>query len=407
MYVVCVFLLKHVLTACLVNFYFSQPLSKEHVRYVKNLDIEAEAKLLHEQLNICEEAIDYFRASSALLKAGVEAGLSLYDIAVLCCRNDNLAEIPSMMEKLFGMAGELANSSMQIDRWDHTTASRALMDQLSAERRPSLANFSKDKASPVYSRSMSSTEFSRFSMTLSDGSFTNRGSLEGSPEMAQSSTSSCESESEETSSLHQDEEKQEEAIEGWAVNTVARVASVQLLPSARSTRAPSVGSSDDGSHISADGFWTVRPGSERVNDDDSFRWSPGSSCHGVLDLTDGLEVPFALGGGGKENNDKPSKPTSVKFAPGPFFPPATVNVATKSPDMDSLDVLSNDGSSSGGGMRRSKSYSALPSKEHGVVKAAPKKHTDDYDTYKTYFHNFIDLVIAREVSKAAHYSKHP
>ena len=86
--------------------------------------------MLLEQMNLCEEAVDYFRASSALLKAGVTAGLTLYDIAILCCRNDNLAEEPSMMEKLFDMASELAHRAVESNRWHHTAASRAIVEQL-------------------------------------------------------------------------------------------------------------------------------------------------------------------------------------------------------------------------------------------------------------------------------------
>ena len=81
-----------------------QPICNKLKKYIEALDIEADARLLHENLNIPGAAIDYFRASSALLKTGARAGLSLYDIACMCCRNDNLAEVPSMMENMFSMA---------------------------------------------------------------------------------------------------------------------------------------------------------------------------------------------------------------------------------------------------------------------------------------------------------------
>ncbi|EEC48598.1 predicted protein, partial [Phaeodactylum tricornutum CCAP 1055/1] len=63
-----------------------EPLSDKSKMYILNLDIEADARLLRERLSICEDAIDNFRASSLLLKAGVKAGLTLYDIAIMCCR---------------------------------------------------------------------------------------------------------------------------------------------------------------------------------------------------------------------------------------------------------------------------------------------------------------------------------
>ena len=72
------------------------------------MNIEKDARLLKERLNICTEAIDYFCASCSILKAGVQAGLTLYEIAVMCCRNDNLGELPSKLEMLFSMAAELA-----------------------------------------------------------------------------------------------------------------------------------------------------------------------------------------------------------------------------------------------------------------------------------------------------------
>jgi hypothetical protein len=71
-----------------------QPLSEKAKNYVLKLDIDADINILKEKLNICQEAVDYFRSSSKLLQEGVKAGLTLYDIAIMCCRNDDLGEIP-------------------------------------------------------------------------------------------------------------------------------------------------------------------------------------------------------------------------------------------------------------------------------------------------------------------------
>jgi hypothetical protein len=71
-----------------------QPLSEKSKNYVLKLDIDADINILKEKLNICQEAVDYFRSSSKLLQEGVKAGLTLYDIAIMCCRNDDLGEIP-------------------------------------------------------------------------------------------------------------------------------------------------------------------------------------------------------------------------------------------------------------------------------------------------------------------------
>ena len=116
-----------------------QPLSDLHKKYIAALDIEKDAEILRSRLGICQEAIDYFRASTVLLKAGVEAGLTLYEIAILCCRNDNLAEIPSMMEKLFSMASDLAHKAVENERWHHAAASLAIEEKLTPSRRSIMA----------------------------------------------------------------------------------------------------------------------------------------------------------------------------------------------------------------------------------------------------------------------------
>jgi hypothetical protein len=60
-----------------------EPLNDEMKEYVLNLDIETAIQI------IPNVALDYFRASSQLLQKGLQAGLTLYDIAILCCRNDD------------------------------------------------------------------------------------------------------------------------------------------------------------------------------------------------------------------------------------------------------------------------------------------------------------------------------
>lgn len=65
--------------------------------------------------------------------AGVRAGLTLYDIACSNCRNDDLGELPSGLERLFSMASELAFSAVENGRWHHSAASRAIIDHLQHE----------------------------------------------------------------------------------------------------------------------------------------------------------------------------------------------------------------------------------------------------------------------------------
>ena len=70
-----------------------QPLSKKSKDYVLGLDIEADVRLLQERLNMRNDVLDYFRSSCQILKAGVRAGLTLYDIcSEIMCRNDPSGE---------------------------------------------------------------------------------------------------------------------------------------------------------------------------------------------------------------------------------------------------------------------------------------------------------------------------
>lgn len=70
-----------------------EPLSKRSRDYVLGLDIEADVRLLQERLNMQNDVLDYFRSSCLILKAGVRAGLTLYDIcSEIMCRNDPSGE---------------------------------------------------------------------------------------------------------------------------------------------------------------------------------------------------------------------------------------------------------------------------------------------------------------------------
>lgn len=69
-----------------------EPLSPRLREFVLSLDIEKDAKMLKDKLDIPDRALDFFRASSKLLQRGVKAGMNLYEIAILCCRNDDSGE---------------------------------------------------------------------------------------------------------------------------------------------------------------------------------------------------------------------------------------------------------------------------------------------------------------------------
>jgi hypothetical protein len=384
-----------------------EPLSEEHKKYIEKLDIEADAQMLRERLNICEEAVDYFRASSALLKAGVAAGLTLYDIAVMCCRNDNLAELPSMMEKLFDMASELAHVAVENERWHHTAASRALVEQLcpSGRRRSSMIGTSehhqcKNLQQRFMRKSSSSAEFITIINRAEVQSY-RRG--EDSPGLVQSSASDTSSD---IGDDYAAEEKED--CEEWAAKVIADVSVDQIIPVTRVSRSASI-ESDDASSDSGGlkGFWYVRPGTANgpSSDDGSIAWSTDQSPRSSWQSHSSLDCPEIY-----DPNDEPEetmKTPTVTFADSttrPFNPPATVSVSefTSScpPSFPGFKLFDS-------GMTRSKSYSGLSEKDrpYRQDRTSLFKQSVDEENYKKYFHKFIDLVIVLETTAALHHSR--
>jgi len=404
------------------------PISDKLKKYVLDLDIEADARLLSEQLAIPQEAIDIFRASSSLLKAGVRAGLTLYDIAILCCRNDNLAEVPSVLEKLVDMASELAHIAIENERWHHVAASRALVEQLSPSHKRRCSAFSRMSSmdSGSLHKSISSTEFVTTSRRTSDGATSSllREALEAgasrtaSPAMAQSSASDSSSEAADADG-NQDGNVEKDECEEWAASVILDVSVDQIkIPSHRGHRSGSF-ISDDGSSDSLSsspkGFWHIRPGSSTLHcsDNDSVTWSPQASPHTSLHMrcSEDLPPPVDIGVAAAPASLRPPSitfaPCAIGGAPGPFLsPPATVNVSAlkNKPGIAAPIPRRMDN-----GMSRSKSYAALSAAStgaNGVAHAsAPKQKkvdSEDYETYRKYFHKFIDLVIVRETTAAFH-----
>ena len=82
------------------------PLSPEARAYVLSLDIKADIELLRSKLAIREECLKVMRISGMLLQKGVAAGLTLYDIASLICRQT--IDKPSHLEVLCAQATTLA-----------------------------------------------------------------------------------------------------------------------------------------------------------------------------------------------------------------------------------------------------------------------------------------------------------
>jgi hypothetical protein len=396
-----------------------QPLSKEHKKYIEKLDIEADVRILEERLNICQEALDHFRAASALLKAGAKNGMTLHEIAIMCCRNDNLAKEPSLLERLTSMASELARTAVANDQWHHTTASRALAEQLTPKRN-NLPATPADR-SVRFQRCASSAEFISLAAATSrdddnammmldpeeENSVSSNlskmlaaqkrgGGGGGSPSMLQSSGSDSSSDAGEAM-------PDKEEVEEWAHNLIEdSFVAVHDMPIAshhrsgggrasagqRSSSISSDDASSDGSNLSSSpkGFWHVPPGKmpHDLSDDDdgSFSWSPHMSprplSSPVMDESSLLDLgmpmvqqPVPMPSAATDESINPKRRQSVKFAEhhlspsacGPFIPPATVQVSLGPHNMISLlgkvlePPLARQDSTSG--MIRSKSYSAL------------------------------------------------
>jgi len=371
-----------------------QPLSDSHKKYIENLDIEADAQILRDKLNICQEAIDYFRASSSLLKAGVKAGLRLYDIAILCCRNDNLAEIPSMMENLFSMASELALAAVENERWHHTAASLAIEEKLTPERSTLTAFKASFSTGHRMRKSSSAAVF--LALESNDSFMGDTSSLNGreSPGMAQSSASDSSSEAGDAGD--------KEECEEWAEGIIADVAAdkhIDVLPS-RPNRSGSV-ASDDGSTDSGSrkGFWHVRPGSSPPfppSDDGSISWSPQSSPRPSMAISEQLPTLVSL------PSAKSHRVSFSNMPSGPFIPPSTVNIRTLPEDSVLPKFIRQES-----GLTRSVSYSSMPragyTRQESVTfkSRPPNPYSETYENYRKYFHKFIDLVIVRETTTAA------
>lgn len=391
--------------------------------------------MLRDKLNICKEALEYFRASSSILKEGVKAGLSLYDIAVICCRNDNLGEVPSKLEVLFSMASELAYSAVENGRWHHVAASKALAEQLSPKGGSLLAS----KGGPGFQRSVSALHFPRMSeMAVVEFAEASKEDSPGMPGMIQSSASDSSSEMD---------------CEEWAANLIADVSldkSFSIMNTkARSSSIESDTSSDAGSSGSPRGFWHTAPGSspslDDSDDEGSVTWSPACGHKTLQDLSRhpdfdrGSRNPMAadrrmslvqdLSAYQDAESDscnasvvgrrmsmnvpdlqlsfsKPLEFRSVSFAASLVaeeFGELLPIVAQNEPSVDGPDNIRALKRPEKGGLARSQSYSALSASVEDKKPSSQAKSlfTEEPEQYRQYFMKFVNLVIARETTAAA------
>jgi hypothetical protein len=341
-----------------------EPLSQAHRDYIlQTIDIEADIRLLQERIHIPSDALDYFRATNRLLKTGVKAGMTLYDIAVICCRNDDCGELPSKLENMMAMAKELASAAVRNGRWHHTAASRALADQLRAEV---VTN-----NTPSFSKSKSSAAL--LVTTSSD-------------------TSTCT----EDHGDNEDNDEEEECDE-WAAAVVAEARVVETnnasspyhSSSHQRQRAISYGNYDehndnhnnDDSSKSTDGggFWHVAPNDDDKSDDSSS-WAPSLGVSPKLSPTQNIRA-------------------SVTFdVPTILLPP----IASMLPPIE-VPAISSTTFGLGkkkGGLQRSLSYSAFSTfRSEEEKKSSSICSNDDViddDQYRLYLIKYVDLLIKSE-----------
>lgn len=382
-----------------------EPVSQKTKNYIMNLNIEEDVKMLREKLNIPERALDYFRASNRLLQEGIRNGMTLYDIAILCCRNDDCGELPSRLETLISMADEISKSAVDNGRWHHAAASKALESQLSPH-----VGINHRKTLSMATGVCSNMFKSQSSMNLS--SFLSESSNNSPPTpMAQSSASdSCSS-----STVTTD---QEEQCKEWAASMITNALDNPSPKRGATRRQRSISfarSHDESDHhlscsdhsvssycdseTSPAGFWHVPPSASK-DDLDESSWSPfaspalRSASPDNVSQVDIDNDSLELGKGAPQR--------LVKFDLGNLIPPmsmrqSTVNLqAEDQPIEHGLPLIPNSPKS----MRRSVSYSAFSFKRLSDDDLQPRNFSavDHQKQLKHYFHKFIDLLIDREIT---------
>jgi hypothetical protein len=119
--------LRSVASASRMDLYWLQwpqckaPFCQEALDFITSLDIGADIQTL-EQLNIHGRPIQWFFAACTLLKAGCNAGLSAYDMAILCYRDDTCGarypQDPSRLEDIVYSTISLVDALLKVEEED-------------------------------------------------------------------------------------------------------------------------------------------------------------------------------------------------------------------------------------------------------------------------------------------------
>ncbi|KAL7522280.1 hypothetical protein ACHAWX_006971 [Stephanocyclus meneghinianus] len=431
-----------------------EPLSKSAKDYVLNLDVEADARLLKERLGFKNDVLDYFRASCHVLKSGVKAGLSLYEIASeILCRNDASGEIPSKLENLTSMAMELAMSAVHNGRFHHSTASLALQEQLTSpysfngqQPKQSLTPFIKSR--PVV-RSVSSSIFSRTASSLGgESAFTDELSLQTPPPPMAHSSLSDNSSNDGYSTASAPEEYE---AEDWAAAVLAVADESMNADFARDRATSESSDSTENSKLSKSpvGFWYVRPGSSTVQhessdaeDEEFISWTfsetfdgpPASadqgdnrrpshiiansrlsmtrlsSCSNLSKILQDEETGF-VGFSLDDHESRSNKEDTV-----PDWPLTSDRPPSSSSNFSSSVAACTPSYPQNKAFVRSMSYSAFSSasnhtsdepilrkdlNSHMAVRNSLSSNQEE-ELFRTYFLKFVDLLIVRETERLVH-----
>lgn len=110
-----------------------EPLDEETARYIReDVDPERDVEVLRQKLSLPEPCLVLVRMAGMLLKTGVEAGLTLHEVASLVVRHDLESSIPSQLELAHRRAHQLAQiatssvryQSPAVQNWSAACASR-------------------------------------------------------------------------------------------------------------------------------------------------------------------------------------------------------------------------------------------------------------------------------------------
>lgn len=371
-----------------------EPISLQTREYILSLDVEKDTELLRERFHIDNEALNIFRASSHLLQTGVQAGLTLYDIALLCSRHDDAGEEKSRLEILMSMAEEISFAAVQNGRWDHVVASKALAHQLFPSSIPAMPKMKSNGM--VKSTSMFVMDSLDFGEKKDEDDYYGENNLSVPP----AAHESLDSDSSEDFDFDKRKDEGDEC-EFWAAGIIADVQTAVKSQKIRRSRQRSISISSsvssDGSSIctnlssSPKGFWTKRPDSA---DEDSTKhhiaWSPSTSPASsfLLNHMNAMKKTKPIG----------SRPTNCS--------PMMKNASKEEPFKVTSDV--NGLKPSSVGIKRSQSYSIISSfgsLSHSNCESfsnkfvEKSKHVKD-SKYDEYFSKFIYLLVERETARA-------